>query len=272
MVHWQNPEVLALTSYLFTVNIALSLGFYGWYFILSLHKVEFGLVTRRIRFQLVHVCYLIARYAHLISLIAIFATSNMKNSPTYRCSGLGLLRLVSVTDDLALAASSGNLALRAMVLWKDKRAASWILRILCAGHMIYAVVLGLAGVRQKWDPVHQTCVLDADAARKALVGFLMCTITWDVSILALTVSGIRRKGLLAAWPLWPTLAIQGASYVLITLLTCISVSVLYLLNLNEVMNIFLLPPGCTISVIVSSSAVSSLLSINEEGQRVTASS
>ncbi|GJE92435.1 hypothetical protein PsYK624_085890 [Phanerochaete sordida] len=170
-------------------------------------------------------------------------------------------------DDLALAASSGNLALRAIVLWRDKPSVSWTLRSVCVAHLTYAMILGIAGVQGRWVPELETCVLDADAARAPLVAFLAFTILWDLSILLLTVSGMRRVELSRTSPLWSTLATQGVTYAFVALLTCIPIAVLYCLDLNPIMNIILFAPGSTISVVVSSSAVSTLLGMSEASQK-----
>ncbi|EKM48564.1 uncharacterized protein PHACADRAFT_266289 [Phanerochaete carnosa HHB-10118-sp] len=267
MVDWKSPEMLALTSYLFASNVIFSLGLYAWYFVLSLHEVELRLVTCRRKFQLAHVCYLIARYSHLYSLIALAVITNMNIPITNHCYSLGLMKLTALMDNLAVAASSGSLALRAMALWNDRRDVYWGIFSICVGHLVYAILLGSLVVRQKWDPVHHMCAPGTQFVRKPFIAFLLLTIVWDVSILVLTVSGMRRKQLARGSPFWSPLLTQGASYVIVTLLIYISITVLYILDLSLTMNTILLPPGCTITVIVSSSAMSSLPNMNEESQR-----
>ncbi|EKM48774.1 uncharacterized protein PHACADRAFT_179423 [Phanerochaete carnosa HHB-10118-sp] len=105
--------------------------------------------------------------------------------------------------------------------------------------------VGTVIVHHKWDPVHHIYVADSGLIRKPFTAFLVFSqsfqpqrefplltahgstaIIWDVSILALTVSGMHRLRMLApVSPLWSMLLTQGARYVIITLLIYISITV-----------------------------------------------
>lgn len=268
MVNWLSHELIEAVITCLIEMSSFLLGLYSWYLALSFERVELALLLRWTRLRVVHVPYLTGRYAHLVMLLTIVSATPLaidKPLASSGCAGLATMRLIIVTGDMALSASSCNLALRAMVLWKDNRAVSWLVRYFSVLHAVYSLVLGSTGVIEQWDPDHIFCTIGiAPRARPAFLAYFICTVTWDVFILALTIVGMLTKDLPPELPLRSTLLSQGIAYATITVFTCIPMAVMVYLPLNEAMNVVLLPLGCTISVIASSEVVALLLRQKEE--------
>ncbi|KIP02764.1 hypothetical protein PHLGIDRAFT_130567 [Phlebiopsis gigantea 11061_1 CR5-6] len=272
MVDWQSPEVIELTMAAFARTMYFLLGVFLWYLILSFRKVELGLLLRRVTFQAAHVPYLFARYLHLTTLVTIISTTPMGRSPptsaATSCSGIGSMRLVSISGDVALAAATCNLAVRAIALWRHNTTVSYFLGGLCLAHCCYAFILGLAGVTVLWDTRHTYCTIGVSQhARLALLFFYIFTIFWGLAILVMTVLGIRRNELLKDSPLSGALFTQCVGYVVTTIVTCVPMGVMSFLPLNQVMNVFLLPAGYMVCVIASSASVTSLLELRPQPDR-----
>ncbi|GJE97125.1 hypothetical protein PsYK624_133360 [Phanerochaete sordida] len=263
MIYWLGHEVIEAVMTCLIELSSFLLGLYIWYLALSFSKVELGLLSRQVKPRPMHAPYLLGRYALLAMLLTIVSVTPLaidKPLASSGCAGIATLRLGVVTGDIALSASSCNLALRAMVLWKQNRALTWIIRCFSVAHLVYSLVLGSVGVIEQWDPDNIFCTIGIDPrAKPAFLAYFIYTVLWDVTILALTVLGMLTKKLPPELPLRSALLSQGIAYASVTILTCIPMAVMMYLQLNEAMNVVLLPLGCTISVIASSEAVASLL-------------
>ena len=105
--------------------------------------------------------------------------------------------------------------------------------------------MGITGVTGNWDSHHLFCIIGIPAhAKEAILIFYVYSkpstiypafpfadghyakaITWGLTILTMTVLGIRRNELPKCSPLSSALFTQGVGYVLITLLTCVPMGV-----------------------------------------------
>ncbi|KIP11744.1 hypothetical protein PHLGIDRAFT_439052 [Phlebiopsis gigantea 11061_1 CR5-6] len=263
MVDWHSEQTVELTMYCFSLVTIFLLGMYTWYLLLSFHKIEFGLIVGRIRFQPAYIPYLLGRYADFAALITITVISAVpRGKPSQSLSdtsGPGLVRLVSVLGDVAVSAASCNLALRAMVLWRDNTTIFYGLICACAIDFIFALVVGVLAVSMQCDPDFDHCTIGiVFSSRGGVIGFFLFTVAFDTTILVMTILGMRRQELPSDSNWYCALFNQGVLYVTITLLTCIPMGVMAVLRLNDAMNIFFLPAGCTISVIASSASVTAL--------------
>ncbi|GJE92651.1 hypothetical protein PsYK624_088060 [Phanerochaete sordida] len=247
-----------------------STGFYVWYWLLSLPKVEWALLTRKMRFNWAHVSYFIARYFHLATVLTIIVTTNVQKI-LLNCDSAAGLKVTAILGNTAVAAASTNLGLRAVAMWKDIRLIRLALAIICAVHGVFAFVMGLESVQSKWDPTHHVCMVLTAKGQPQLLGFYTFTLVWDLIILVFTLAGMRRQGLPSSSPLWTTVVSQGLGYVLISCAACIPMMIMVSLNLNNTMNVILTAPGGTICVITSSAFVTSLLEMRESDSASLAS-
>lgn len=252
----------ALCGFLFRMVGVFSTGFYVWYWLLSLPKVEWALLTRRMRLNWAHLSYFTARYLHLATVITIIITTNVQKI-LLNCDSAAALKVTATLGNTAVAAASTNLGLRAVAMWKDIRFIRYGLALVCAVHGFFAFFMGLESVQSKWDPTHRFCMVMTSKGQPQLLGFYTFTLVWDLIILVFTFAGMRRQGLPSSSPLWTTIVTQGLGYVLISCATCIPMMIMVSLNLNNTMNVILTAPGGTICVITSSAFVTSLLEMRD---------
>ncbi|GJE92648.1 hypothetical protein PsYK624_088030 [Phanerochaete sordida] len=261
-VQWEDAAVQALCGFVFRLVGVFTTGFYVWYWLLSLHKVEWELVTRAMRPTWAHVSYLAARYFELATVLAFIITTNVQKMLLNCDSAVGL-KVTATFGNMAVAASSTNLGLRAVVMWKEVRFMKAGLAIVCAAHGIVAFITGFESVQARWDPLQHVCMVVTSKGRSQLLGFYTFTLIWDIVILAFTLAGMQRQGLHSRSPLWTTVVTQGLGYALISCSACIPAIIMLWLDLNNTMNVILALPSGTICVITSSAFVTSLLGMCE---------
>ncbi|KIP09332.1 hypothetical protein PHLGIDRAFT_333445 [Phlebiopsis gigantea 11061_1 CR5-6] len=199
------------------------LGLYLWYFVLSLRDVEWELLVRRHPFKLAHVPYLVGRYTHLMAAVGIAddALGEMQGRAAH--SGRHLVCACRIRDRACVQRPAPSVLRRST----DERARA----------------VGIAAVTVRVDPIAHVCLIKATPG--PLLAFFIFTFVWDVVIMALTLWGIHldRTYVEAATPLKDALVRQGVGYAVVTTLTCVPMAVVYALQLNEVMNVFLIPVG-----------------------------
>ncbi|EKM48210.1 uncharacterized protein PHACADRAFT_214905 [Phanerochaete carnosa HHB-10118-sp] len=242
---WKDQEVQALCGFIFRLVAVFSTGLYVWYWLLSLHKVEWALLTRRMRFTWAHISYFTARYCHLITVLTVIISTNVEQI-LLNCGSSAVLKVAAILGNIALAAASTNLGLRAVAMWQDIRFIKIGLAVICAVHGLLAVIMGLESVQAKWNSVHSVCMVLTSKSQPQLVSFYTFTLAWDLIILVFTLAGMCRQRLPTRSPLWATIVSQGLGYVLISCATCIPMMIMVSLNLNNTMNVILTAPGCTI--------------------------
>ncbi|EKM51542.1 uncharacterized protein PHACADRAFT_186994 [Phanerochaete carnosa HHB-10118-sp] len=213
MTYWLAHDVIeAIMAWLIEMSSFL-LGLYIWYLILSFHKVELELLTRKTNLRLVHrmsfakiqgrnqVPYLLGRYAHLAMLLTMLRFA----LPVSLNPLLPMLSRMQQSCDLLWQQVTQH--------YRHQAATS-----LCA--------LGSTGVTEIWDPDKIFCTIAlAPRAKGAFLAYFVCTLVWDTSILALTVFGMRTKKLPPELPLRSVLLSQGIMYASITALTCIPMAI-----------------------------------------------
>ncbi|THG95124.1 hypothetical protein EW026_g6470 [Hermanssonia centrifuga] len=145
-----------------------------------------------------------------------------------------------------------------LMIWKDNKYVTAALVFFSSAQLIFAVVLGAAGVKTQWDAHYNVCIIVSQNPQKGLFSFYMYTILWDTCILIYTVIGLRQKGVGGRSPLWTILFSQGVAYVIVTCFTTVTDYVIP----SDTMNIFFVVPGCTASVMASSAVVISLLNMD----------
>ncbi|KAJ3541732.1 hypothetical protein NM688_g6045 [Phlebia brevispora] len=260
MVNWHDPATVELCGFILAQVSALVLGAFIWYFLTTLPHAEINLILKRVRFKLAHIPYFTARYLQLLSLI-LLCVGTHKQTPITACSGANFYRALSVFGDVALAAASANLGFRAMVIWKDNIYVVGTISMVTFAHFVYAIAIGIAGVKIEHDPIHHTCSIVMTDATSQLLILYVFTFMWDVAVVILTVAGLWHQGICRKSPLTSLLFAQGISYALVSCMASIPVMVVLRMDLNAPMNILLLPPSSTVNVIVSCAYVASLLDV-----------
>ncbi|GJE92644.1 hypothetical protein PsYK624_087990 [Phanerochaete sordida] len=256
-VQWEDAAVQALCGFVFRLVGVFTTGFYVWYWLLSLHNVEWGLITRTMRPTWAHVSYFAARYFELAAVLAFIITTNIQEMLLNCGSAVGL-KVTATFGNMAVASASTNLGLRAVVMWRDIRFMKTGLAVVCAAHGVIAFITGVESVPARWDPVHHVCMVVTSKGRSQLLGFYTFTLIWDLVILTFTLAGMHRQGLQSRSPLWTTVFKQGLGYALISCSACIPAIIMLWLDLNNTMNVILALPSGTMCVITSSAFVTSL--------------
>ncbi|KAJ3540758.1 hypothetical protein NM688_g6182 [Phlebia brevispora] len=171
--------------------------------------------------------------------------------------------VIALMGSTAVICASGNLLLRTMTIWRDQR--------------LVVIFLGLAGFGQFVFMLAVTAIPIAtegngfdfgnDGPSRVHAGsslpFYLYTFIFDLTILIFTIIGLYRQQPAQSSPLWKTLYRRGILYFIVTLLVNVPLLVLGWLNLNVYMSGMFAAPNLVVSVIASSGAVTSLLSLKE---------
>ncbi|KAI0700082.1 hypothetical protein BC835DRAFT_1329246 [Cytidiella melzeri] len=263
MVEWNSPETFELCAILFRQTAVFVLGSYIWYLLLTFKDVEARLLLRRMRFRVAHIPYLLARYANLCELLTMVIANYITRRP-HSCGPIAPpIFLTAVTGNVALAAASANLGYRVIVLWKSHVWFSRLLTAICVMHILLAILLGAFSIETTWDDKAQYCIVSPGSTQRGLLSLYLFTLVWHVVILVLTALGVRRPDLPRGSPLSSMLYHQMVGYAILTCVTCIPMATIVYLNLNSIMNIIPAIVGTTSTVMASSSAVISLLRLND---------
>ncbi|KAJ3556048.1 hypothetical protein NM688_g2240 [Phlebia brevispora] len=267
MVEWQSPEVLSFCLFLYGQITVFFLGVFLWHLILTSRHVEFGLVTGHLRFRLAHAPYLISRYSQLATLILLSVTLSRSGGPS-TCGHIPILRSLACLGNLAVATASGNLGIRALTIWRRHRYVQGAIAALCVSHVVFAILLGAFGVRAGWNAGHTVCTV-IDEVREGLFSFFLSTIGLDLSILLFTIVGLltQERNRADISRIWSTLFTQGIAYATLTCITGVPMAIFTHLDLNFAMNMIVVVPGSTISVMASSAVVTSLLKFGDSPVR-----
>ncbi|KAI0088569.1 hypothetical protein BDY19DRAFT_171542 [Irpex rosettiformis] len=264
MVDWESVETLELCLILFRQTAVFVLGSYLWYIVLTLKDVELPLLLGRMRFRIVHLPYFLARYLNVCELLTIILSSYIPRK-IHSCGPIaGPIILTAVSGNVALAASSTNIAFRVIMLWwKTHKTISHILIGICIVDLILAILLGVFSIDATWDEERGICLISAGKTQRGLLSLYCFTVVWHIVILLFTVLGIRRFALARSSPLSSMLYHQSFVYTIVTCVTCIPMAIVVYLNLNSILNILPALLGTTITVITSSSAVTSLFKLKQ---------
>ncbi|KAI0826223.1 hypothetical protein BC629DRAFT_1434700 [Irpex lacteus] len=268
MVDWRSQQVQGTCAFLFNNMAIFLLGGFSWYLARTWSIVEGALLRRRRRLSYTHIPYLVGRYGQLatLTLLTVLAEMQVMLSPT-PCKALNILRAACVMAGTTLVAASTNLALRAYTLWQAAPLIKAGIILVTLGHLVFAILGGYLLYQPQWDVTHTTCNVFyvSDTMQKGLTGFYVFTTFWDWVILSLTIVALRRQQVLPSHsPLQTMLVKHGIIYGLITCVTCVPMSIVVSLNLNDSMNIFLSIPGSMVCVIASSAVVIDLLQLKDQ--------
>ncbi|KAL6299474.1 hypothetical protein BKA93DRAFT_589421 [Sparassis latifolia] len=258
MVDWRSPDVIYVSGYVFSEVSVFTLGLYSWDFIMTLHHVEWPLVTCKLKFHWAYIPYILARHttlAFLLSLVIITCSASADACP-------GGLKVLAMLGNLAVAGASTNLFIRTRTLWQHKYWVQIVLSVLSVGQWIVAFTVSMWNITNDLP----TCgPANAHSTVEEIFIFYVYTAFFDMLILAMTVLRLFSVGEAHGSPLWVRLYRQGIWYFVTALLVGLIILVFAGLNLNPVMNIIFTVPGIVISVIASSRAVISLTKLKEAG-------
>ncbi|KAI0792993.1 hypothetical protein BC629DRAFT_336346 [Irpex lacteus] len=248
MVDWNSPEILRLSLLLFRQTAVFVLGSYIWYIALTFKDVELRLILGRMTFRVAHIPYFLARYMNACELLTIVLSSYIPRT-VHSCGPVALpIIITAVSGNVALAASSTNIAFRVIVLWKHHKWVSQLLAVICVVDISLAVLLGAFSVDSLWDDEHQFCVISAGRTQRGLLSLYCFTVVWHIVILILTFIGIRRSDVLAqSSPLLSMLYQQSLGYAVLMCVTCIPMAIIVYLNLNSIVNVLPALVGTTIA-------------------------
>lgn len=244
MIHWQDPDVVLLVAFIFSQMLVYTLGLYGWQLLRTFHYVEWPLLTRKLNFKLIYVPYLLVP------------------EPFQVDCGIGM-KCLSTIGNIADACASANLLMRSWALWTHKHWVQYTLLVLCIAHIIICFIVGLMNVKPTVDNDTLCGAVTSNSHHEVAI-FVAYTIFFDFVILCSTLFGLRSKPRLGNKRLWAIIHRQGILYLVMTVVVNVPSLVFAHAALNPIMDVFFTIPATTISVIVSSAAFISLMSLKED--------
>lgn len=213
MVDWESYDVVTACLFLFKQSLLLILGVYFWEFVLSFPRVDFALITRRLKFQWLFVPYLLGRYGLLVTLLTL--TIYLHTTKAINCPVLG--RMFSVCTTMTVACASTNLMIRTLAIWRNNHFVYWFLVVASLTHWAIVFISAFSRNSSTFDPTRpDSCHFDPDA----VMMFCIYTIAFDFVTLALTIFGLHRTGVLRSQPrsMWGTVYEQGVGYFVVAFL------------------------------------------------------
>jgi len=262
MVNWKSAEVQDLCQTVYIRMVSFLLGVFYWNFLLTLSAVEIPLVFRRVNLSIIHIPYFIGRYCALVS--SIVMTMLLREEYSRACVRLN--KAFPLLASLIVVCSSTNIMLRPFALFKRNVYVVSLLMAFTLGHWGLALEATIHSFFIKYgrstnyaDEACSGTIPLGSEPNYSVVIFYIYTLSWDAIILGFTIWGLFRQMPIGSSPLLSTLRNQGLGYLIAT--TCLNIPALAFswLNLNSPMNIIFVVPGGMVSVMVSSSAVVSLL-------------
>jgi len=258
MVNWMDPNLILTQDFVYKQLVVFLTGLFGWEFVLTFW-LDWGLMTRRIRFKITYIFWFIGRYSLLSAMICLIIVT--RSHEKLNCTAI--IPFMSAGGLIAVACSSTNLMLRTLAIWKYTPYVTWPLCFMCLVHFLYLIYAGSTSLRSYWDDDMGTCMI-VTKTQDLLAATFIYTLSFDFIIFVVTIIGVYR--IPSRSPLWYMLYNQGLLYFTFTCLCNIPAATFTLLDLNPAMNVMFSPIASTMSTVLACRAVVSLMSMEPERQ------
>lgn len=251
MVEWQSPQVIRICFDVLASVATLTLGVFIWYLCTTFYLMEWRVLTGRVKLSvLVHVPYLLGRYAYLASVTMFVTIMHWQEPGPLNCEAVMVLMVIF--GDICIVTSSMNMATRIRAVWCDSKIVQIITIAFTVGHLALAVLVPVTSVKVYWTPMERMCQEVNEYGQINMFVFYLYTVVWDTIILVLTVWGLKRQGEVWATSLGNDLRWQGLLYIACTVVTNSTMMFFALADYNALMDVASAVPGGAINVILSS--------------------
>jgi len=183
---------------------------------------------------------------HVRALVPLFFHHPTESNSSFRLIALNvkteincqaLYNFNQFAGNSSLGASSTLLMLRSIAIWQRNRYVT--IGFIVVGAGLWGILMhGVTTVRAHWDPVGNTCSVDAVTGIYLTLVYLYTMFT-DLTVLIVTLAGLSwspgRSGL------WRMLWEQGIMFFLVAFVANLIPAIMLLINLNPIINIVRIP-------------------------------
>ncbi|KAJ8089654.1 hypothetical protein PM082_014915 [Marasmius tenuissimus] len=260
---WNSPETLSVVGVILDKFLHVLFGVYIWEWATTL-DFEWDFLSGRKKFRWPMIFYFYARYAVLVSFVAIIGVGT-QNHPV-NCDTV--YAFVTIPGTTALGVDSLNLAIRTMAVWGNDRFVVGGLSVLLAGQ--FAAIVRSVPITVRGSYVEGTGCVIISAQAEIFATLYIVTMVVDFVILSLTAYKTYveyrynyHSGLIKL------IFRDGLTYFVVVFLSNLFAVILSLLNLNPIMAVVADAPAAIFATIGACRLVRRLHRYTDASQMTT---